>query len=131
MGTQFRVPIFSCHWPFHTQIKDGESFEPYLHILFPPLAAVCCRRYRHTLTARKDRRTLKHGRVSRKVHKQKRPLSQDKSRFFVCLVHDKVVLINNKAEPVPNGEQVRIILVWWTVQDSNFKSTVLSCTNLH
>lgn len=27
--------------------------------------------------------------------------------------------INNKSEPVPDGEQVRIMLLWWTLTDLN------------
>ncbi len=35
---------------------------------------------------------------------------------FLCV---DIVQINNKPEPVPDGEQVRIMLVWWRLQNSN------------
>ena len=38
---------------------------------------------------------------------------------FLCLPIYNFLDINNKSEPVSDWIKIRIILIWWTIRDSN------------
>lgn len=52
----------------------------------------------------------KSGTSRRKIHNRNGPRHTDRGRFLRA----DIVQINNKPEPVPDGKQVRIMLLWWT-----------------
>ena len=55
------------------------------------------------------------GGTSRRIHNKSDPATWTGA---VCLCSD-TIQINNKSEPIPDGEQVRIMLLWWTRRGSN------------
>ena len=55
------------------------------------------------------------GGTSRRIHNKSDPATWTGA---VCLCSD-TIQINNKSEPIPDGGQVRIMLLWWTIWGSN------------
>ena len=54
-------------------------------------------------------------RPQKNTQKNMAPIKDDGGRFSCA----DTVQINNKSEPVPNGERIRIMSVWWRLQNSN------------